>query len=140
MKSPFDIGKIKRGKFVDKKSETELFDAMKDKKSKIIYRFENEKGIRTTVNRSEFASQTVIEVDNKLVIQKSYGRFKGIIRVTEQTLLDKYEKTIEKSIENSKMRKKPLSLKNYNKYHDLREKLLNKREVIIRVYILEPNE
>jgi len=139
MKSPFDVGKVRRGKYVDKKSETGLFDAMKDIKSKIIYRFENEKGERTSISdRSSNASKKMIE--DKNAIQKAYGRFKGIVRVTESKLLEEYEKTIEKSKENSKITQVPLSLKNYNKYHDLREKLLNKKEVIIRVYILELNE
>ena len=38
IKSPFNVGKIRRGKFVDQKSETSLFDAMKDENSKIIYK------------------------------------------------------------------------------------------------------
>ena len=139
MKAPFDVGKVRRGKFVDKKSETELFDAMKNIKSKIIYRFENEKGEHNSISdRSSNASNNMIEEKN--AIQKSYGKFKGIVRVTENKLLQEYEKTIEKSKENSKITQVPLSLKNYNKYHDLREKIINKREVVIRVYILELNE
>jgi hypothetical protein len=112
---------------------------MKDIKSKIIYRFENEKGEQTSISdRSSNASKKMIEEKN--AIQKSYGKFKGIVRVTEHKLLEEYEKTIEKSKEKSKITQGPITLKNYNKYQDLREKLINKREVIIRVYILELNE
>ena len=144
MKTPFNIGKIKRGKYVDKKSETGLFDAMKDIKSKIIYRFNNKIGEHTTVdNRSSVGSEDASKkgfLGDKSQVEKSYGKFKGLVRVTENSLLREYEKTIEKSKENSKITQTPLSLKNYNKYNDLRQKLLNKKEVIIRVYILELNE
>ena len=144
MRTPFNVGKIKRGKYVDKKSETGLFDAMKDIKSKIIYKFQDKTGERTTIIES--SRDSVGSESNKKgfmgekEVEKSFGRFKGLIRVTENGLLQEYEKTIEKSKENSKATQTPLSLKNYNKYHDLREKLLNKKEVIIRVYILELNE
>jgi len=144
MKTPFNIGKIKRGKYVDKKSEIGLFEAMKDIKSKIIYKFKDKIGERTTIvqtSRESVGSQEEKkEASAEKEIEKAYGRFKGLIRITEKNLLEKYEKTIEKSKENSKITQTPLSLKNYNKYNDLREKLLNKKDVIIRVYVLELNE
>ena len=144
MKTPFNIGKIKRGKYVDKKSETELFDAMKDIKSKIIYKFENKVGENTTIiDRSSIISDDESKrgfIGEKTPIEKSFGRFKGLIRVTEHKLLEDYEKEIEKSKEMSKVTNSKLSIKNYNKYSDLRDKLLNKKNVIIRVYILELNE
>ena len=144
MKTPFNVGKVKRGKYVDKKTETGLFDAMKDVKSKIIYKFQDKTGERTTIIES--GRDSVGSESNKKgfmgekEIEKSFGKFKGLIRITENGLLQEYEQTIEKSKENSKITQTPLSLKNYNKYHDLREKLLNKKDVIIRVYILELNE
>ena len=144
MKTPFNIGKVKRGKYVDKKTETGLFDAMKDIKSKIIYKFQDKTGERTTIIES--GRDSIGSESNKKgfmgekEIEKSFGKFKGLIRVTENGLLQEYEQTIEKSKENSKITQTPLSLKNYNKYHDLREKLLNKKDVVIRVYILELNE
>ena len=143
IKTPFNIGKVRRGKFVDKKSETYLFEAMKDLKSKIIYRFQNNVGENTTIiERSSVASEETQKdlMGVKDQIEKAYGKFKGLVRVTEHKLFEKYEKVIEKSKENSLITQTPISLKNYNKYHDLREKLLNKKNVIIRVYILELNE
>ena len=143
MKTPFNIGKIRRGKFVDKKSETHLFDAMKDLKSKIIYKFENNVGENTTIiDRTSIASEDSKKdiMGVKEQIEKAYGKFKGLVRVTEHELFEKYEKTIEKSKENSLITQTPISLKNYNKYNDLREKLLNKKDVIIRLYLLELNE
>ena len=143
MKTPFNIGKIRRGKFVDKKSETHLFDAMKDLKSKIIYKFENNVGENTTIiDRTSIASEDSKKdiMGVKEQIEKAYGKFKGLVRVTEHELFEKYEKAIEKSKENSLITQTPISLKNYNKYNDLREKLLNKKDVIIRLYLLELNE
>jgi hypothetical protein len=144
MKTPFNIGKVKRGKYVDKKSELGLFEAMKDIKSKIIYQFKDKIGERTTIiqnTRDSVGSQDdKKETSGEKEIEKAYGRFKGLIRITEKHLLEKYEKAIEKSKENSKITQTPLSLKNYNKYNDLKQKLLNKKDVIIRVYVLELNE
>ena len=144
MKTPFNVLKVRRGKFVDKKPETELFDAMKDIKSKIIYRFENKIGERSTIfndDRTSIASESSKkELMNGKEIEKSYGKFKGLIRITESEKLENYEKEIKKSIENCKYNNAPCIFKNYNKYNDLRQKILNKKEVIIRVYILELNE
>ena len=143
MKTPFNIGKVRRGKFVDKKSETHLFEAMKDLKSKIIYKFENNIGENTTIIErssvtSEESKKDVMGIKEQ--IEKAYGKFKGLVRVTDHELSEKYEKVIEKSKENSLITQTPISLKNYNKYNDLREKLLNKKNVIIRLYLLELNE
>ena len=146
MKTPFNVLKVRRGKFVDKKSETELFDAMKDIKSKIIYRFQNKVGERTTSifnndDRSSIASDpNKNEFINEKEIEKSFGKFKGLIRVTESEKLESYEQEIKRSLENNNKNNKTAIFKNYNKYNDLRQKILNKKDVIIRVYVLELNE
>ena len=72
--------------------------------------------------------------------EKSYGKFKGIVRVTEHNLSKKYEKAIEDAKNRANITKTEITMKNYNKYNELRKNILNRKEVIIRVYILEMNE
>ena len=45
MSTPFNVRKIRRGKYVDKRSETELFDAMGSVQSKIIHKFNKENSV-----------------------------------------------------------------------------------------------
>jgi hypothetical protein len=166
MKTPFNVRKIRRGKFVDKRSETELFDAMKSVNSKIIHKFGKENSINdvdvnqvlTYKNFSSFEEhkkkkeekkekkeKKKEEKKNKMMLEekkgeKAFGKFKGIVRVTEHNLLKKYEKAIEDAKNRAKVTKTEIHMKNYNKYNELRKNILNKKEVIIRVYILEMNE
>ena len=166
MKTPFNVRKIRRGKFVDKRSETELFDAMKSVNSKIIHKFGKENSINdvdvnqvlTYKNFSSFEEhkkkkeekkekkeKKKEEKKNKMMLEekkgeKAFGKFKGIVRVTEHNLLKKYEKAIEDAKNRAKVTKTEIQMKNYNKYNELRKNILNKKEVIIRVYILEMNE
>ena len=161
--TPFNVRKIRRGKYVDKRSETELFDAMGSVQSKIIHKFNKEKSIMEVdvskgstyldfqdkeekeKNKQEKKAKKEKDKENKknkMMLsenkgEKAFGKFKGIIRVTEHNLLKTYEKTIEEAKEKAKLEKTTFNLKNYNKYNNLRTKLLNKKEVIIRVYILE---
>ena len=166
METPFNVRKIRRGKFVDKRSETELFDAMKSVNSKIIHKFGKENSINdvdvnqvlTYKNFSSFEEnkkkkeekkekkeKKKEEKKNQIMLaekkeEKSYGKFKGIVRVTEHNLSKKYEKAIEDAKNRANITKTEITMKNYNKYNELRKNILNRKEVIIRVYILEMNE
>ena len=167
MSTPFHIGEIRRGKFVDKRSETELFDAMKSIDSKIIHKFSKENSLNNVDMKNSLIYKDFNvykeakkkkeelkkknkgkekgEEGGKMTLsqkkgEKSFGKFKGIIRITENNLLKTYEKTIEDYKENIKITKGKLELKNYNKYSDLKKRILNTTEVIIRVYILEMKE
>ena len=164
MSTPFHIGEIRRGKFVDKRSETELFDAMKSIDSKIIHRFGKENSLNNVdlkksliykdfnvYKEAKKKKEELKKLKNKkekgeeggkMTLsqkkgEKSFGKFKGIIRITESNLLKTYEKTIQEYKDNLKITKQKFELKNYNKYNDLKKRILNTTEVIIRVYILE---
>jgi hypothetical protein len=67
-----------------------------------------------------------------------YGRFKGVIRVTEKAKMEEYKEAIEnfRSQESGVINQ----LKNYEKYEKLTKSILIKHQVIIRVYILEIND
>ena len=139
IKSPFNVGKIRRGKFVDQKNETSLFDAMKDENSKIIYKYTKELIVEDDKSSAgSILSQVGFMGEKK--DEKSYGKFKGLIRIAEKEKMEEYNKKIE--INKSKLQYGGIyaNMKNYDKYENLRKRLVNKEEVIIRVYVLELNE
>ena len=139
IKSPFNVGKIRRGKFVDQKSETSLFDAMKDENSKIIYKYTKE--IIPDDDKSSAGSVlSQVGFMGESSDEKSYGKFKGLIRIADKDKMDEYNKAIELNKSKIQYGGAYANMKNYNKYENLRKRLVNKEEVIIRVYILELNE
>jgi len=136
IKSPFNVGKIRRGQYIDKVQETSLFDAMKDIKAKIIHRY-GEENIENEDQRSSVGSQLsqVGFMGNQNKDEKAYGKFKGLIRIADKEKMTKYEEEIKKSKVSGDIGK----MKNLNKYELLRKRLINKTSVIIRVYVLELN-
>jgi len=135
IKSPFNVGKIRRGQYIDKVQETSLFDAMKDVNAKIIHRYGNE-NMGVEDQRSSIGSQlSQVGFMGTQKDEKSYGKFKGLIRIAEKTRMTKYEEEIKKSQVSGEIGK----MKNLNKYENLRKKLINKTSIIIRVYVLELN-
>ena len=137
IKSPFNVGKIRRGKFIDKVQETSLFDAMKDVKAKIIYNYGEENNKETENQRSSIGSQLsqVGYMGNQNKDEKSYGKFKGIIRIAQKEKMDAYEKVIKDNQASGQIGK----MVNLNKYEKLRKRLINKTSIIIRIYVLELN-
>jgi len=135
IKSPFNVGKIRRGQFIDKTQETSLFDAMKDTKAKIIHRY-GEENIGNEDQRSSVGSQlSQVGFMSENKDEKAYGKFKGLIRIAEKGKMTEYEQAIEKSKISGNLGK----MKNLNKYELLTKRLINKTSVIIRVYLLELN-
>jgi len=136
IKSPFNVGKIRRGQYIDKVQETSLFDAMKDIKAKIIHRY-GEENIENEDQRSSVGSQLsqVGFMGSQNKDEKAYGKFKGLIRIADKEKMTKYEEEIKKSKVSGDIGK----MKNLNKYELLRKRLINKTSVIIRVYVLELN-
>ena len=136
LKSPFIKSKLKRGKYQDKTNETSLFEAMADINSKVLVRYGNEVNEngdeRSSITLSSGPSQSGFMGDNADDAEKYYGRFKGFIRICEKQQMTEYIETT------TKCRDK-LQFKNLNKYEQLRTKILSKRTVIVRVYVLELN-
>ena len=137
IKSPFNVGKIKRGKYIDKAQETSLFDAMKDIKAKVIHRYDENSINPPADNRVSVASEVsqgeVGFVGSSEKDEKSYGKFKGLIRIAEKGKMQQYEEEIKKSQASGRIGK----MVNLNKYEKLRKRLINKKSIIIRVYVLE---
>jgi hypothetical protein len=135
IKSPFNVGKIRRGKFVDKsQGTTTLFDAMKDTKAKILHRYGEEH--MANDERSSIGSQlSQVGYMGESKDEKAYGKFKGLIRIATKEQMTEYETKIKESKVSGKIDK----MKNLNKYEVLRKRLINKKSIIIRAYILELN-
>ena len=141
IKSPFNVGKIRRGKYIDQKNETSLFDAIRDEKSKIIYRYSKDLIVdddKSKSSKGSVISQVGFMANNQ--DQKSYGKFKGLVRIIEQKKMEEYKQVVELNNNKKKQGGDYVKLKNYDKYENLRKSIINKEQVIIRVYILELNE
>ena len=84
LRSPFNVKKIRRGKFIDKAQAIYLFEAMKDIKSKIIFKYGSEltyDEVSRSSKASELSQVGFLEKKNK--DEKYYGKFKGLIRIVE---------------------------------------------------------
>jgi len=140
IKSPFNVGKIRRGKYSDQKNETSLFDALKDENSKIIYKYTKDIVLDDDKSSAGSVMSQVGFMPSENKDQKSYGKFKGLIRIAEKKKMDEYNETIKINENKKQVGGDYANLKNFDKYDNLRKKLVNKEQVIIRVYILELNE
>ena len=138
LKSPFNVRKIRRGKYVDKSQATNLFDALKDVKSKVIFRYGDELVYDENSSRSSKASELsqVGFLDKKNKDEKYYGKFKGLIRIVEKDKQLEFEKKVKENQEKGGIEK----MKNLNKYERLQKKLISKSNIVVRIYILELNE
>ena len=136
IKSPFNVGKIRRGQFVDKsQGTTTLFDAMKDTKAKILHKY-GEENMANDDKRSSIGSQlSQVGYMGESKDEKAYGKFKGLIRIATKEQMTIYETKIQESKVSGQIDK----MKNLNKYEVLRKRLINKKNIIIRAYILELN-
>ena len=136
MKSPFNVRRIRRGKYVDKVQKTFLFDALKDIKSKILYRYSKEQIIDDASSQSSKESEPsqVGFLEKKNKDEKYYGKFKGLIRIVEHKKQEEFENKIKDYKEKGGGMDK---LKNLNKYENLQKQLIIKQKIIVRVYILE---
>ena len=143
LKSPFNKAKIRRGKYIDKKNEIGLFDAMRNMESKILSQFSADplntisiNNIRQTISSvTSGPSQEGFMGNNTDENEKEYGKFKGVIRICEKQKMEMYNKKIAEAVEKAG----PIStnFKNFDKYEELRKRILAKRNVIVRIYILE---
>ena len=136
IKSPFNVGKIRRGKFVDKsQGTTTLFDAMRDTKAKILHTYGKENMINDDKRPSIGSQISQVGYMAEGKDEKAYGKFKGLIRIVTKEQMEKYENKIKESKVSGIIGK----MKNLNKYEVLRKRLINKKNIIIRAYILELN-
>ena len=139
MRSPFNVKKIRRGKFVDKAQAIYLFEAMRNIESKILFRYTKDLAYdEVSSGRSSKASELsqVGFMEKKNKDEKYYGKFKSLIRIVEKDKQLEYEKEIKNSEEKGNKSK----MKNLNKYETLQKKLISKSSIIVRLYVLELNQ
>ena len=161
LKSPFHQSSILRSKDEDKKDEMQIFSAISNIDNKIIKTYdifddkltyeEREKIEEENMKkRGKFVKNLVkreknenISDETKLIIPKNlnrreFGYLKAVIRIAEKQKMLDYQKAIDEyKAKDIKIMKE---LRNLDKYEKLTKAILVKKEVIIRVYILELNE
>ena len=137
LRSPFNVKKIRRGKYVDKAQAIYLFEAMRNIESKILFRYTKDLAYDEVSSRSSKASELsqIGFMEKKNKDEKYYGKFKGLIRIVEKDKQLEYEDEIKKSEEKGDKSK----MINLNKYENLQKKLISKSNIIVRIYILELN-
>jgi hypothetical protein len=161
LRSPFTTCMVRRTNTIDTSEANNLFSSLGDGHNKIIKNYKPEDENKSLEERQRLKAKNKDkwrtkrlrgrkdeESKNKNknkdeVIPRNfkfseYGRFKGVIRVTEKEKMEEYKKAIEnfRSQESGVLNQ----LKNYEKYEKLKKSILIKHQVIIRVYILEIND
>ena len=150
IKSPFHTVYLRRGKDKDVKDETAIFTALSNNKNKIIKSYDPKDDNKTYEEKEEIKREKIRNskmfygsvpqqsegsVLPKNLLDKGFGKFKGVIRVCKKQKMTDFQNEIEKF--KSKESKIMAELKNVEKYEKLTKSILVKHEVIIRVYILE---
>ena len=162
LRSPFTTCMVRRTNTLDKSDANNLFSSLGDGDNKIIksYKPEDEnksyeerqrlkrktndnwrtkrlRGRKTEESEKE-KNKNKDEVIPRNFRFSEFGKFKGVIRVTEKEKMDEYKKAIEgfRSQDSGVINQ----LKNFEKYEKLTKSILVKHEVIIRVYVLEFND
>ena len=159
LRSPFTTCMVRRTNTLEKTDANNLFSSLGDGDNKIIknYKPEDENKSyeeRQKVNRKnrdkwrtkrlrgrrdeeekKGGNKNKEEVIPRNFKYSEFGKFKGVIRVTDKEKMEEYKKAIEgfRSQESGVLNK----LKNFEKYEKLTKSILIKHQVIIRVYILE---
>ena len=133
LRSPFTKAYLTRGKDEDVKDEKAIFEAISNPKIKIIKKYSlDQKG-----DLVDDKGRNTRERKHKLR-NNNYGKFKGVIRISEKNKMREYEQVVNDYKKNNPSLVQ--QLKNLNKYETLTRNILVKNSVVIRVYILELND
>jgi len=152
--APFIKCTLMRNKYEDSLSSlTSLYEGIKDENNKILKEFKPKKKeqqstkLRAGRKKIDNLSMKYIENEEELRkskgktfdLEKDYGYFKGLIRIAEKTEYDKHKEFI-KNMTNNCGGKLPEELTFLNAFDDFCKSVLVKRNVIVRIYILELNK
>lgn len=129
IKSPFHKIPIRRSKYVDQTSVTEILSLSTKKESKILRSYTKNSITDEVKKENEF---DLANFDNS----KSFGYFKGLVKIYKSDLYADFKKQVQ-SIRDIYTDKLPPELHFLNCYDELERQLLVKKEVLIRVYILD---
>ena len=143
--TPFLKCNIIRGKYSDKKSDSDIFDAMSDIDNKIIKRFPNNNNILNNLNEIENKDNLISNDEENYVknISKSFdlnnfGCFKGLIRIGEKEKMKEYN-NFKNSIRAKFNNSIPTELNFLDDFDNISKNILITHNVIVRIYILELN-
>ena len=147
VQTPFHLSYVRRGKEQDYTDETAIFTAIAEINNKIIKAYplvedkrtyeqmELDKKDEKKRKRIEFKELLQDNILPKNLQNRGFGKFKSVIRIAEKSKLDAYNQLInEYKKENPEILNQ---LKNLTKYEKLTKAILIKKEVIIRLYILQ---
>lgn len=131
IRCPFIKIPLLRDRFVDTLEFGEVFNQLKSK-NKIIKRFTKDPN-----NANNFIEKS--EEDESLenynqVRQTEHGYFKGLISVMDNQKKLRFEKMLTDSVQAANTE---YDYKNFKRFKDLSLELLNKKEMVCRLYILE---
>ena len=145
--APFIKCHLLRNKYEDSSSSlNNLLEAIKDEDNKIIKKFKQRKVEREGRLRAiNNLRMNYIETDEELLRNKelifdtkNYGYFKGLMRIASKSDYDEHNNYV-KSIKDKYKGDLPQELKFLTAFEDLGKSVLVKRNIIVRVYILELN-
>ena len=145
--APFIKCHLLRNKYEDTANNlNNVLEAMKDENNKIIKRFKQKAADKTGKLRGiNNLRMNYIETEEELLRNKdlifdlkNYGYFKGLMRISPKTEYDEHKNYI-KSIKDKYKGNLPPELSFLTAFDDLGKSILVKRNVIVRVYILELN-
>ena len=145
--APFIKCHLLRNKYEDSWNNiNNLLEAIKDENNKIIKKFKQKKEEKTGRLRGiNNLRMNYIETDEELLRNKelifdlkNYGYFKGLMRISTKTENDEHNNYI-KLIKDKYGGSLPPELSFLTAFDDLGKNVLVKRNIIVRVYILELN-
>ena len=142
--SPFIKCQLVRGKYEDKKNQNDIFEALGDINNKIVKRYsqKKEKGkLRAAPIRKLYENYDEKDALNSIKYSfdtRPFGHFKGLIRISENEKLKEHDEFIN-NIKNKYNGEIPKELNFLNEFDIISKKILVKRSVIIRIYILTLN-
>ena len=129
IKTPFIKIPIYRDKFIDSKDANDVFNQLRSKR-RIMKKFPSKDTNQNIKKQDSMGSEPM----NKVIIQ-SYGHFKGLINVIENDKREEFLANLEMLKE-----KNPALLKDFShftKYQDLAKAMLVKKNLLVRLYVLE---
>ena len=145
--APFIKCHLLRNKYEDTpNSLNDLLEAIKDEKNKIIKRFKHKVSEKNGKLRAiNNLRMNYIETDEELMRSKelifdlrNYGYFKGLIRISPKSLYDEHMNYIQ-SIKDKYKGNLPSELSFLTAFDELGKNIIIKRNIIVRIYILELN-
>ena len=143
--SPFIKCQLVRGKYEDKKNQSDIFEALSDIDNKIVKRYSESKPkivqkLRAPIRKlyENYDEKDALNSIKSSFDTRPFGHFKGLIRIAENDKIKEHEDFIN-NIKDEYNGTIPKELSFLNEFDLISKKILVKRNVIVRIYILTIN-